>query len=145
MSCTHCKQTCHVVDKGWVKNPHLKPKGLQRKESRKAALVAQTPKGVHGLTEPNSKLSLMTGAKERPSKDDLREQLFTVNMQVKTTLVDVVIDLGSQKNLLSNSLVQKLGLKTNKHPKRCPLGWLQKEGGLQVSQQCTFKFALDES
>ena len=40
-------------------------------------------------------------AGEVPEKDDPRERLFTVKMQVKTTLVDAVIDSGSQKNLIS--------------------------------------------
>ncbi|XP_026416517.1 endonuclease 4 homolog [Papaver somniferum] len=61
LSCTHCKQTWHVVDKCWIKYPNLKPKGLQKKEAMMATLVAQDPKEVQELTEPNQKLSLMAG------------------------------------------------------------------------------------
>ena len=81
---------------------------------------------------------------EVPEKDNPRERLFIVKMQVKTTLVDAVIDSGSQKNLISQSLVKSLGLTTSKHPCPYPLGWIQKEGGLDIVHQCRFKFALDE-
>ena len=77
---------------------------------------------------------------------DPREQLFVVKLQVKTSLVDAVVDSGSQKNLISEALVQKMGLKTIRHPKPYPLGWIQKEvGKMSVTNQCTFKLALHES
>ena len=41
--------------------------------------------------------------------------------------------------------MQKLGLKTVKHPKPYPLGWIQKEEKLSVVDQCTVRFALHES
>ncbi|KAL6191619.1 hypothetical protein ACLB2K_038009 [Fragaria x ananassa] len=62
-------------------------------------------------------------------EEDPRVQLFVVKLQVKTSLVDAIVDPGSQKNLISEALVQKLGLKTVKHPKPYPLGWIQKEAG----------------
>ena len=59
--------------------------------------------------------------------------------------MDAIVDPGSQKNLISEALVQKLGLKTVKHPKPYPLGWIQKEAGLSVVNQCSFRFTLHES
>ena len=131
------------LNKCWDKFPQLKPKGLQKKDAKKA-LVAQSSTEVQGLTEPNKKINIMCRVGEVPEKDDPRERLFTVKMQIKTTLVDAVIDSGSQKNLISQSLVNSLGLTTSKHPSPYPLGWIQKEGGLDIVQQCTFKFAFDE-
>ena len=64
---------------------------------------------------------------------------------MKTSLVDAIVDPGSEKNLISEALVQKLGLKTVKHPKPYPLGWIQKEEKLSVVDQCTVRFALHES
>lgn len=61
---------------------------------------------------------------------------------MKHDLIDTIIDLGSQKNLISESLVHKLGLTTTPHPKPYPLGWIQKNVELQITQQCTFKFAI---
>lgn len=145
LTCSYCNATGHVVDKCWDKHPHLKPRGLkQREEKRKAALTTQGPKEVPGMTEPNAKLNLMAG-KSGMDEEDPREQLFVVKLQVKTTLVDAIVDPGSQKNLISEALVQKLGLKTVRHPKPYPLGWIQREAGLSVVNQCTFKFAIHES
>ena len=99
---------------------------------------------VQGLTEPNKKINIMCRVGEVPETDDPRERLFTVKMQVKTTLVDAVIDSGNQKNLISRAVVKSLGLTTSKHPSPYPLGWIQKEGSLEIVEQCTFKFAFDE-
>ena len=143
LNCTHCNQTGHLVDKCWDKFPQLKPKKLQQKDAKKA-LVAQKSTEVQELTESSKKIALMSRDGEVPDQDDPRERLFQVKMQIKTTLVDAVIDSGSQKNLISQSLVKSLGLTTSKHSCPYPLGWIQKEGGLDIVQQCKFKFALDE-
>ncbi|XP_020262299.1 uncharacterized protein LOC109838254 [Asparagus officinalis] len=97
------------------------------------------------MTEPNNSLNLMAGKQAMAENEDPREQLFVLKLQVKTSLIDIIVDLGSQKNLISETLVRKLGLKTVKHPKPYPLGWIQKEAGLSVINQCTFRFVLHES
>jgi len=144
--CSNCNATGHTVDKCWEKYPHLKPKGLRRKEEKKkSALTTRDATEVPGMTEPNSKLNLMAGRQPETEDEDPREQLFIVKLQVKTSLVDAIVDPGSQKNLISEALVQKLRLKTVRHPKPYPLGWIQKEAGMSVVSQCTFRFALHES
>ena len=50
-------------------------------------------KELQGLTEPK-KLNLMTNAQRSIDLEDRREQLFIVKMQVKTTIIDAVIDWG---------------------------------------------------
>ncbi|XP_004305946.1 PREDICTED: uncharacterized protein LOC101303732 [Fragaria vesca subsp. vesca] len=144
-TCSHCGATNHAVEKCWVKYPHLKPRGLRQQEAKKKAALITGPTEVPGMTEPNTRLNLMAGKTPIAEKEDPREQLFVVKLQVKTSLVDAIVDPGSQKNLISEALVQKLGLKTVKHPKPYPLGWIRKEAGLSVVNQCTFKFALHES
>ncbi|XP_020270925.1 uncharacterized protein LOC109846110 [Asparagus officinalis] len=125
-------KTWHVADRCWEKYPHLKPKGLKKKEEKKAYVIAQGPMEVPGMIEPISILNLMVGKKTAKEDDDPMEQLFFLKLQVKTSLVYTTIDKGSQKNLISEALVQKLGLKTVKHPKPYPLGWIQKKAGLSV-------------
>jgi hypothetical protein len=61
---------------------------------------------------------------------------------VKQEIIDAIVDTGSQKNLISASLVQKLGLETNPHPKPYPLGWIQKDVELKIDRQCRFRFAI---
>ena len=67
--CSHCKQTGHLVDKCWDKFPQLKPKGLQKKDAKKA-LIAQKSTEVQGLTEPSMKITLMSRDGEVPENDD---------------------------------------------------------------------------
>ncbi|CAL8994908.1 unnamed protein product [Prunus brigantina] len=105
-------------------------KGKQSKEG-------QTQK-LPELKQPDVTLTLMT----RPADiEDTynREELFHVNIQ---SVVQAIIDPGSQKNLISEALVRKVGLDTTPHPKPYPLGWIQKDVDLQITKQCTFKFAI---
>ncbi|KAL6179143.1 hypothetical protein ACLB2K_050659 [Fragaria x ananassa] len=97
------------------------------------------------MTEPNAKLNLMAGTQLGNDDENRKEQLFVVKLQVKTSLVDAIVDSRSQKNFISEALVQKLGLQMVKHPKPYPLGWIQKDTRLSITNQCTFKFALHES
>ena len=103
--CSHCEKTGHEADRCWEKYPHLKPRGLKKKEEKKAYMIAQGPKEVPVMTEPNSSLNLMTGKQATKEDDDPREQLFVLKLQVKTSLVDAIVDPGSEKNLISEALV----------------------------------------
>ncbi|GKC74825.1 putative reverse transcriptase domain-containing protein [Tanacetum coccineum] len=68
--------------------------------------------------------------KEQPDK---KEELFT--LQVKQQLIEAIVDTGSQKNLISAGLVQRLGLKTTPHPRPYSLGWIQKDMDTHVNKQ----------
>lgn len=50
-------------------------------------------------------------------------------------------DPGSQKNLILEVLVRKMGLQITSHPKPYPLGLIQKDIAMHITKQCTFKFA----
>jgi len=56
--------------------------------------------------------------------------------------VEALIDIGSQANLISKSLVKKLGLETKPHPKPYPLGWIHDKAKLNVTKQCKVKFVI---
>ena len=53
-----------------------------------------------------------------------------------------MFDKGSQANLIFESLVKKLGLKTFNHPKLYPLGWLKEQTQINVTKQCCLKFSI---
>lgn len=53
--------------------------------------------------------------------------LFTHNCQIKHELVNLIVDNGSQKNLVAQGLVQPLNLPTTPQPNRYQLGWPKKE------------------
>ncbi|KAM1002566.1 hypothetical protein ACFX2C_002982 [Malus domestica] len=59
--------------------------------------------------------------KQNPSsKSDLKKK----GKKVKQNVVQAIIDPGSQKNLISEALVQKVGLYTKPYPKPYLLGWI---------------------
>jgi hypothetical protein len=45
-------------------------------------------------------------------------------------------------HLISEEVVNNLGLETNSHPKPYPLGWICGDNNLQVTKQCKMKFAI---
>ncbi|KAF6144007.1 hypothetical protein GIB67_017615 [Kingdonia uniflora] len=65
-------------------------------------------------------------------------------IQVKQSLVEAIVDPGSQKILIFEALVKKKGLTTTAHHKPYGLGWIQKDADLMITKQCTFKFAITE-
>jgi hypothetical protein len=74
-------------------------------------------------TEADPSLILMT--KPEPGHPNI--PLFTHNCQIKTKLATLILDNGSQKNLISQDLVQHLQLPTTPHPDPYHLGWVKRE------------------
>ena len=54
----------------------------------------------------------------------------------------MVIDSGNTDNLVSTKVVEKLKLKTKKHPTPYKVSWLQKGHQLLVNEQCEVEFQL---
>ena len=63
-----------------------------------------------------------------------RNELFHIRVIMKHTKIDMLFDSVSQVNLISESIVKRLGLNTEPHPKTYPLGWVLKDTQLQVSK-----------
>lgn len=61
---------------------------------------------------------------------------------MKHTKVETFFDWGSQGNLISESLVNKLGLETKPHLKPYPLGWVCDKAKLHVTKQCRTRFVI---
>ncbi|GJR99791.1 RNA-directed DNA polymerase, eukaryota, reverse transcriptase zinc-binding domain protein [Tanacetum coccineum] len=57
-------------------------------------------------------------------------------------LTEAIVDTESEKNLISSSLVERLGLETTLHPRPYSLGWIKKDIDTQVNRQCKFRFAI---
>ena len=73
------------------------------------------------------------------------QPLVTHNCQIKSSLAILIMDNGSQKNLISQDLVKRLHLVTTLHPKPYHLGWVQKDGPrLLVSQHYLVTFAIGQ-
>ena len=74
--------------------------------------------------------------------EDKRIELFHIRVTSKHTKIDTLFNTGSQENLISESLVKQLGLKTHNHTKPYPLGWLKEQIQIHVTKQCRLKFTI---
>ena len=54
----------------------------------------------------------------------------------------LIIDSGSCENVVSEEVVQKLGLATEKHPNPYKLSWLKKGNEVTVSKCCLVSFSI---
>ena len=57
---------------------------------------------------------------------DQQKEIFLARCTINKRVCDLIIDSGSVKNIMSKSLVTKLGLKTEKHPSPYKIGWIKK-------------------
>ncbi|GJX35632.1 hypothetical protein Tco_0247189 [Tanacetum coccineum] len=92
------------------------------------------------VEEVDKSLTLMVKPTSGVAKE--KEELFTLKIQVKQELIEAIVDTGSEKNLISSSLVERLGLETTPHPRPYSLGWIKKDVDTQVNRQCKFRFAI---
>ncbi|GJY15489.1 glutamate-rich WD repeat-containing protein 1 [Tanacetum coccineum] len=111
--CSNCRITGHTEESCWKVHLKLFPKNWIKddrggKHTTNTALVNDIVE-LESVQEADKSLSLMTKQKEKASvtKDhpDEKEELFTLNIQVKQEVIEAIVDTGSQKNLISASLV----------------------------------------
>ncbi|XP_056854553.1 uncharacterized protein LOC130504004, partial [Raphanus sativus] len=76
-------------------------------------------------------LNLQTKADEI----EQRENLFYTRCLVQGKVCSLIIDGGSCVNVASETMVKKLGLQVQKHPKPYRLQWLNEQGEMRVSDQ----------
>lgn len=65
-----------------------------------------------------------------------RKTFFRTVCKVQGECCQIIIDSGSTDNLVSIEVVDKLKLKTKKHPIPYKVSWLQKGHQLLVNEQC---------
>jgi hypothetical protein len=63
-------------------------------------------------------------------------------MWVKGTPLHFIVDIDSQKNLISAEVVKWLALPTMPHPQPYTIGWLRQESDLRFSQQCRLSYDI---
>ncbi|WZY99598.1 hypothetical protein YC2023_071927 [Brassica napus] len=71
-----------------------------------------------------------------------RENLFYTRCMVQGKVCSLIIDGGSCVNVASLTMVKKLGLKIQKHPRPYRLQWLNEEGEMRVSTQVLVPIAI---
>jgi hypothetical protein len=71
--------------------------------------------------------------------------LFHLRVISKHNNIDTLVDSGSQVNLISEKVVQNLGLETRPHPRPYPLGWICDNAQVQVTKKYKLQFEITSS
>ncbi|XP_052487953.1 uncharacterized protein LOC128041692 [Gossypium raimondii] len=71
-----------------------------------------------------------------------RETIFHTRCKIQDKVCVVIIDSGSCTNVASSVMVDRLGLKTTKHPNPYKLQWLNDGGELKVTKQVVVPFSI---
>jgi hypothetical protein len=155
-TCTHCKKEGHSEDRFWILHLELKPTKFRNKVNPKTTETTQTDLGydsrdetkviVTGIKGKNSKASTSSSVQSLKFDNEVdeikRTKLFHIRIISKHTKIDTLFDNGSQVNLISETIVKKLGLTTKNHKKSYPLGWIHNDNQLQVNRKCVLKFSI---
>ncbi|KAL4347813.1 hypothetical protein GQ457_17G008790 [Hibiscus cannabinus] len=97
------------------------------------------------LAETGEVLVIKRSLNAQPMQDDQqRETIFHTRYLVSDKVCIVIIDGGSCTNVASTLMVDKLGLKTTKHPEPYKLHWLNKGGELKVTKQVVVPFSIGQ-
>jgi hypothetical protein len=86
---------------------------------------------------------LLTPEKEADSSVK-RSRLFRTTCKTQGWKCKVIVDSGSTDNLVSTDMVDKLELKTCKHPSPYRVTWLQKGHQVRVIKQCLVNFKMGD-
>ncbi|RDY03817.1 hypothetical protein CR513_12546, partial [Mucuna pruriens] len=72
-----------------------------------------------------------------------REHIFHTRCLVQGKVCSMILDGGSCTNVASTILVEKINLKTAKHPRSYKLQWLSNIGEVKVDNQVSVPFAIE--
>ncbi|GKB66674.1 hypothetical protein Tco_0928086 [Tanacetum coccineum] len=117
--CEECNITGHTKEKCWKAHPELFLKKWIKDDRMKrttATTFVDDTIELRSIKKADKSLSLMVGPQKNSQntqvKPDEKEELFTMKIQVKHDVIKAIVDTCSQKNSISATLVQKLGLLT---------------------------------
>jgi hypothetical protein len=96
-------------------------------------------RGKHIIdAEPNATVATMKIQKEEPKDPEEEERLFHSQMWVKGSLLQFIVDSGSQKNLISAEVVKQLGFRPQHTHNHTPLGGFTKDEISASANSVTF-------
>ncbi|XP_039145554.1 uncharacterized protein LOC120282772 [Dioscorea cayenensis subsp. rotundata] len=75
-------------------------------------------------------------------EDWLRTNIFQSTCTISSKVYRFVIDARSCENIVSATVIQKLGIVTEEHPRPYKLAWLKKGGEVTVSQRALISFSI---
>jgi hypothetical protein len=126
-----------------AQNSHWWP----RSKTRSRTLISESYSENTGKrqiihADPTAIVATVAIQPEEPTDPEEGERLFHSQMWVKGTPLHVIVDSGSQKNLISAEVVKQLGLSTTPHPQPYNIDWLRQGQDLRISQQCRLSYDI---
>jgi len=82
---------------------------------------------------------------QRGVKDEQRENIFHTRCTVQGKVCSLIIDGGSCANVVSLSMIEKLGMQTVTHPHPYNIQWLNQSKGIQVNSRCLISFSIGKN
>ena len=79
---------------------------------------------------------------QRGVKDEQRENIFHTLCTVLGKVCSLIIDGGSCANVVSLSMIEKLGLQIMTHPHPYNIQWLNQSKRIQVNSECLVSFSI---
>ena len=89
---------------------------------------------MEGNTGPALVVRRMCLTPHSNEDERLCNNIFQSTCTIQGKVCRFVIDAGSCENIVSTEAVEKLGVKTESHPKPYKLAWLKKRGEVMVSK-----------
>jgi hypothetical protein len=151
--CYKCGEQGHKANE--CKKPAIQPRGkaLLTEEVAPEADTDQElswdPDVVEIGEDSEGEVSLMLVTRKTlltPKMEDdnewLRGNIFYTTCSIKDRVCSLVIDEGSCENVISQEVVDKLGLQTIDHPHPYKLSWLKKGNSVKVDKRCLVSFSI---
>ncbi|KAJ4718976.1 RNA-directed DNA polymerase [Melia azedarach] len=73
-----------------------------------------------------------------------RNKIFRTKGTIKNKVCKVIIDIGSNENIVSKALVNALDLPIEKHSSPYKIGWIKKGTETRVTEVCKLPFSIGE-
>jgi hypothetical protein len=105
-----------------------------------AATTRPTDLGLDSGDE--SKISMVGMTGKIGEGIDCISNLFHIRTIMRHPKIDILIDSGSQANIISEELVMQLGLKTQTHHNPYTLKCISNHHQRHITKQCTIKFSI---
>ncbi|GJU27108.1 hypothetical protein Tco_1165729 [Tanacetum coccineum] len=125
------KITRHNEENCWKVHPELFPKkGIKDDHERRTTTTTLVDDVIElkSVKEADKSFSLMAKSHMKSldthAEHSEKEELFAMKIQVKHYVIEAIVDTGSQKNLISASLVWKMVLIKTSDPSPYSLGWI---------------------
>jgi hypothetical protein len=155
LPCSHCEKKGHDDNHCWMLHQELKPKWGHPRKGKKKNTTIDHDLGSYFEDETKvtnisikfksfvENFSLRTSAKSNVIPDGRkRKDMFHLRVVSKNTRIDTLVDSVSQVNLISEQVVQNLGLEIGPHPRPYLLGWIFDNSQVQVDKKCKLRFEI---